>query len=234
MKFGIIGAMKEEVQFFKESVSDIKEINKGLLTFYTGNWHGFDVIISQSGVGKVNAAMTAQSIIDLYDVDKIIFTGVAGGVDEKLNVEDVVVSTCCQEHDIDASPLGFDRGTIPMFDGCSIFYADEELVEMALMGAVKLVGEDKTVKGKIISGDQFIANKDEVKSLRQLFSPACVEMEGAAVAHVCYFNEVPFVVIRTISDKANGEAPTSFTEFVDKVAHTSATIVEEILKSFKK
>ncbi|MCD8509999.1 MAG: 5'-methylthioadenosine/adenosylhomocysteine nucleosidase [Bacillus sp. (in: Bacteria)] len=190
--------------------------------------------MSQSGVGKVNAAMNAQIMIDMFEVDKIVFTGVAGGVEEQLNVEDVVVSTSCQEHDIDASPLGFERGTIPMFDGSSIFSADKELVEKAHKGAMDvLAGKGKAYKGKIISGDQFIANKDEVKLLRELFSPACVEMEGAAVAHVCNFNEIPFVVIRTISDKANGEAPASFTEFVDKVAQTSSRIVEEILKGYR-
>ncbi|MDQ0255003.1 adenosylhomocysteine nucleosidase [Evansella vedderi] len=231
MKYGIIGAMKEEVVFFKDSVEDINEIKKGLLTFFTGYWYGHEVVICQSGVGKVNAAMCAQIIIDLFDVDKIIFTGVAGGVEEELNVEDVVISTECQEHDIDASPLGFNRGIIPMHEGTSVFPADEELVEKAYKGAsFVLEGASKVIKGKIISGDKFIADKMEVTALQGLFQPACVEMEGAAVAHVCHFNGVPFVVIRSISDKANGEAPASFDSFVEKVAITSSKIVEQILK----
>ncbi|SDZ28671.1 adenosylhomocysteine nucleosidase [Evansella caseinilytica] len=231
MKYGIIGAMKEEISFFLESVEELTEVNKGLLSFYTGTWHGQEVVISKCGVGKVNAAMTAQILIDCFAAEAIIFTGVAGGADEQLNVEDVIVSTSCQQHDLDASPLGFARGTIPMYDGPSDFPADERLIRAAYAAASTVVGQPlKVRKGKIVSGDQFIADKKMVGELRQLFQASCIEMEGAAVAQVAHFNEVPYVVIRSISDKANGEAPESFEAFVVSAARASSKIVEEIMR----
>ncbi|MFA9559053.1 5'-methylthioadenosine/adenosylhomocysteine nucleosidase [Evansella sp. AB-rgal1] len=234
MNIGIIGAMIEEVEFFLESIEDLKEVKNGNTLFYTGTWHEHHVTICKCGVGKVNAAMTAQLLIDKYEVETIIFTGVAGALDQKLNIQDVVISTSCQEHDIDASPLGFPRGTIPMYDGTSDFPADKKLIDTAYIAANEIVPNHIQVwKGKIVSGDQFIANREEVNQLKDLFSAICVEMEGAAVAHVANFNHIPYVVLRSISDKANGEAPNSFETFVKNAAKTSAEIVERIVVLLK-
>jgi adenosylhomocysteine nucleosidase len=231
LKIGIIGAMEEEISFFRQEIDNLDEIQKGKRIYYTGAWKGHDVFISRCGVGKVNAAITSQVLIDVFGAEIIIFTGVAGGAEENLNVGDVVISTSCQQHDIDASPLGFERGTIPMFDGPSDFQADKGLLDIAYRSALNTVSNDiKVVKGKIVSGDQFIADTDKVKQLRNDFSAACVEMEGAAVAQSAYFNNIPFVVIRSISDKANGEAAESFETFVNKAAENSAAIVEKMLK----
>ncbi|MBU9721099.1 MULTISPECIES: 5'-methylthioadenosine/adenosylhomocysteine nucleosidase [Bacillaceae] len=230
MKIGIIGAMKEEISYFQEKMESLETNGVGLVTFYTGTWNNHDVVISKCGVGKVNAAMTAQMMIDKFKVDSLIFTGVAGAINENLNVEDVVISTSSQQHDIDASALGFERGSIPMHDGPSDFEADQDLIEKAYQAASEtLDGDLKVIKGKIVSGDQFIADKGIVRELGEQFNGDCVEMEGAAVAHIAYFNSIPFVIIRSISDKANGEAPKSFEEFVEKTAKTSAQIVERLL-----
>ncbi|MBU9714677.1 5'-methylthioadenosine/adenosylhomocysteine nucleosidase [Bacillus tamaricis] len=230
MKVGIIGAMNEEIAFFKKAMADLEVVQKGLLTFYSGTSYGHDVVITKSGVGKVNGAIAAQMLIDLFDIEALIFTGVAGGVKEELDVEDIVISTSCQQHDIDASPLGFERGTIPMFEGTSDFPADEHLVNIAYQAAIHTMNkESKVLKGKIISGDQFIADKNVVKELGDTFGGICVEMEGAAVAQVAHFNAIPYVIIRSISDKANGEAPVSFETFVERAAQTSSKIVERLL-----
>ncbi|ADU31512.1 5'-methylthioadenosine/adenosylhomocysteine nucleosidase [Evansella cellulosilytica] len=231
MKIGIIGAMKEEVQYFKESINEQKSKKIGSFTFFSGVWEEHEVVITQCGVGKVNAAMTTQILIDIFQSEKIIFTGVAGEILESLNVGDIVISTICQEHDIDASPLGFKRGTIPMHDGPSAFKADPELVDKAYEASMETVNKGiQVIKGKIVSGDQFIANREDVKELSELFDAACVEMEGAAVAHVASFNQVPFVVVRAISDKANGEAADSFESFVEEVAKLSAEIIGNLIK----
>ncbi|MDG5787027.1 5'-methylthioadenosine/adenosylhomocysteine nucleosidase [Evansella sp. AB-P1] len=231
MRLGIIGAMREEVSFFLEEAEGLVQEKKGNITFHTGIWQNHDVVICQCGVGKVNAAMTAQILIDVFNVKGIIFTGVAGALDERLDVGDIVISTSCQEHDIDASPLGFEKGKIPMYDGTSVFPADETLIQKAYTAANNYSNKNVKVEmGKIVSGDQFIANKSEVKQLREQFNALCVEMEGAALGHVANFNNIPFVVIRSISDNANGEAPESFESFVVKVANQSSKIVEGLLK----
>ena len=231
MKIGIIGAMKEEIVFFQQSMKKLEEVKQGEKTFYRGFWHGHETVIGQCGVGKVNAAITSQMMIDKFEIEIIIFTGVAGGVEERLNIGDIVISTSCQQHDIDASPLGFARGIIPMFEGPSDFPADIELVEKAFEAGIETVEAGTNVlKGKVVSGDQFIADKKEVQQLKEVFSASCVEMEGAAVAQVAYFNRVPYVIIRSISDKANGEAAESFETFVEKAAKSSSVIVENLLK----
>lgn len=231
MRVGIIGAMKEEIQYFKEETANLKTEKVGNRDFLVGRWQGIEVVIGQCGVGKVNAAITSQMMIDHFQVELIIFTGVAGGMNPKLEIGDVVISTSSQQHDIDASSLGFSQGTIPMSDGPSDFLADESLIENALQSAKEVLAEEGTVmEGKILSGDQFISNKETVQQLRKLFNGDCVEMEGAAVAQVAYTNDIPYVIIRSISDKANGEAPTSFESFVKSSAVISAKIVGNMIK----
>jgi len=230
MTIAIIGAMEEEISYFQRAMTDFVEEKKGYHTFYYGTWQNHKVVIVKSGIGKVNAAMTAQKMIDHYHVEKIIFTGVAGATNSVLEIGDVVVSTSCQQHDLDASALGFKKGTIPMHEGTSDFPSDSKLMEVAFQSAQKVLTKgEKVYKGKIVSGDQFIADHEQVKMLHETFDADCVEMEGAAVAQVANFNGVPFVVIRSISDKANGEASKSFEIFMKEAAKTSSIIVENII-----
>ncbi len=188
------------------------------------------MILCKSGVGKVNAALTTQILIDKYEITHLLFTGVAGAVDHTLDVGDLVVSTSAMHHDIDASPLGFKRGEVPMYEDSSDFKADENLVRLAVKAA-KEVTNKHVVQGRVMSGDQFIADSEYVQSLRNDFDGACVEMEGAAVAQVAVMNQVPYVIIRSISDKANGEASMSFSEFTELASEQSHILVSRLLEN---
>lgn len=229
MKIGIIGAMNEEIQLMKTEMQIVNEQQIGRITYYVGTCHEKEIVLCQSGVGKVNAAMTAQILIDHYQVNKIIFTGVAGALDPTLEIGDIVISTCAEQHDIDASSLGFKRGQIPMFPHSSVFEADHGLVTIAFEAAKELGRKKKVMKGKVLSGDQFIADPEMASKLRKEFAGVCVEMEGAAVAQVAMLNGIPFVIVRSISDKANHDATVNFTEFVQIAARQSNEIVKSML-----
>ncbi|TMW71747.1 5'-methylthioadenosine/adenosylhomocysteine nucleosidase [Alteribacter natronophilus] len=228
MRTAIIGAMEEEIRHFLSLGESFEEHQKAHLTLYTGTLHGTDVVITRCGVGKVNAAVTTQILIDVFNAERIIFTGVAGALEPSLEIGDLVVSEACRQHDLDASPLGFAKGEVPMFDGPSLFRADENLVRIAAETAEQVSGV-QVMRGIILSGDQFVADRDRVAELRSEFDGVCVEMEGAAVAHAAMVNKVPFVILRSISDKANGQAPENFNGFVEKTAARSAQIVEHML-----
>lgn len=228
MKIGIIGAMDEEIKLYKAEMDINKEISKAGITYYEGTWKGKDVVLCKSGVGKVNASVCTQIMIDGFGVESVIFTGVAGALHPELEIGDVVVSRDSQHHDMDVTPLGFARGIIPFADK-SIFLADEKLVNVAIQ-ASDAIGEGKTVAGRILSGDQFIANREYVQQLRQEMEGACTEMEGAAVAQVCDMNHIPFVIIRSMSDKADGSAHMNFNEFTDLASHRSYQIVNNMLE----
>lgn len=227
-KIGIIGAMKEEIELFHDHMDQINESAKAGIVFYDGLFHGQPVVLCKSGVGKVNAAVTSQILIDTHGVDAIIFTGVAGAVDPELQVGDIVISTDCLQHDVDVSALGFPRGTIP-FEKTSLFVSDTRLRELAADASGELFS-DRTKQGRVLSGDQFIANRETVHQLFTELGGACTEMEGAAVAQVCAMNEVPFVVIRSMSDKADGSAHVNFAEFTVQASENSYRIVNEMLK----
>lgn len=230
MKLGIIGAMDEEIKLLKQKIDIKEEVVKATITFYVGSFGDKDIVVCKSGVGKVNAAITTQLLIDHFSVSKIIFTGVAGAIDPELNIGDIVISTSALQHDLDASALGFKKGEVPMFDYTSDFPADEVLIELAVQAA-QSIENVSVVKGRILSGDQFIADHNKVAELGELFQGKCVEMEGASVAHVCMLNNIPFVVIRSMSDKANGEANVNFTEFTKLASERSFSIVHSMVES---
>ncbi|MFC0187849.1 5'-methylthioadenosine/adenosylhomocysteine nucleosidase [Fictibacillus aquaticus] len=234
MRIGVIGAMDEEIAFMKEKLDVYGESTQAKIKFYEGTYENKEVVLCKSGVGKVNAAVTTQLLIDRFKVTHIIFTGVAGALHPQLEVGDIVISTSLMQHDIDASALSphFKQGTIPMFEHESEFNASKELVLLAEKAAEQLNGP-KVRKGKILSGDQFIADRSIVEKYHAAFSGDCIEMEGSAVAQTCFLNDVPFVVIRSISDKANGEAPASFTEFTKLAAERSSFMAESIIKTLQ-
>lgn len=230
VKIGIIGAMDEEIKLLKENIEIKEAVVKATITFYVGLFEGKEVVICKSGVGKVNAAITTQLLVDQFSVSHIIFTGVAGAVDPQLDIGDIVISTSAIQHDIDASALGFKVGEVPMFDYPSDFPASELLIKLAEKAANSLQ-DIKVRKGRVLSGDQFIASYEKVKELGKLFDGKCVEMEGASVAHVAMLNSVPFVVIRSMSDKANGDANVNFAEFTKLASERSFTIVHSMVKN---
>lgn len=233
MKIGIIGAMHEEIVELKELMVNIKERKISNLTFFEGELCGKEVVLTESGIGKVNAALSTTLLINEYKTEKIIFTGVAGAVNPEINVTDIVIGTDLVESDMDVTAGGnYKLGEIPRMKN-SYFKPDSYLFDLAKSAAIKLFGEKKVFLGRIISRDEFVASEEKVKKLNEIFSADCVEMEGAAVAHVCEVLNIPFVVIRSISDKADNEAGMTFDEFVKIAAKNSKLIVEEILNSMK-
>lgn len=228
MRIGIIGAMDEEIALYLEAMQQTKQTVKAGITYYEGQMEGKEVVLCKSGVGKVNAAVTTQILIDTFQVDRVIFTGVAGAVHPALNIGDIVVSTDCIQHDIDVSPLGFAPGQIP-FTEQWVWKADEELMQQAIAAGQKLEADVQVVSGRILSGDQFVASREKVQWLYEQFEAHCTEMEGASVGQVCAMNDVPFVVVRSMSDKADGSAHVNFVEFTKLASERSYAIVRNML-----
>lgn len=228
----IIGAMDKEISLLKPEIKDMKEKTIGKITFYQGKLENKDVVLLKTGVGKVNAAVGANTVIREFGAEKIIFTGVAGAINRKLNVADVVISKDLVQHDVDLSafdrPLGLISG-----EESAEFKANPELIDLATKSAIKVLGKDKVHLGRIATGDQFIADKKKVEFLGEYFKADAVEMEGASVAQVAQIYGVPFVVLRALSDKADGGAEMVYDEFVQVAANNSAKIVKEMLKNIK-
>lgn len=224
---GVIGAMKEEIEHFLAHMENINEVQQAGITFQTGRFHGRDIVLVKSGIGKVNASVCTQILIDRFGVARIIFTGVAGALHPDLDIGDIVVSKDLMHHDMDVTALDYARGVIPDFPE-SIFKADAELVALAEKASEQVV-DRKVIVGRILSGDTFVADREQVKWLHQELGGACTEMEGAAVAQVAYMNRVPFVVIRSMSDKADGSAHVNYREFVEVAAKKSFEIVEKMI-----
>lgn len=229
MRIGIIGAMNEEIIELKSVMNNIEEEKVGNLVFYKGILEGKDVVLVEGGIGKVNAAICVTILIQHFKVDKVLFTGVAGGVDPRIDIGDIVIGDDLVEHDVDSTAFGYELGQLPRMKEFK-FKTDRELFNLAYETAVEEFGKDRVWKGRIASGDQFVASVEKTKWLKDTFDAYCTEMEGAAVAHVCYVLNIPFLVIRAISDKANHDAKVDYPEFVKVAAKNSKTIIEGILK----
>lgn len=229
MRIGIIGAMNEEVIELKNIMTDIQVEKIGNLEFFKGNLLNKEVVLVEGGIGKVNAAICATLMIEHFKVSKVLFTGVAGGTNPDINIGDIVIGIDQIEHDFDSTAFGYALGQIPRMD-TYIFEADRELVDLAYSVAVEKFEREKVRKGRIVSGDEFVASAEKIKWLRDTFNADCTEMEGAAVAHVCHVFKMPFLIIRAISDKANHDAKVDFPEFVKLAAKNSKTIIEGILE----
>ncbi|MDQ0417685.1 adenosylhomocysteine nucleosidase [Croceifilum oryzae] len=227
MKIGIIGAMDSEIARFLEDLTEKQVHQIHGFSYYEGMMAGREVVITKSGVGKVNAAICATTLISHFQVKSVLFTGVAGAVHPDLEIGDIVVSSECQYHDVDVTALGFVRGQIP-FQETSIFPADPALVQWAEEAGQEMDGVQVKV-GKVLSGDQFISSVEAVHMLREELQGACVEMEGAAVAHVCFMLKTPFIVIRSMSDRADHSAHVNFEEFTILAADRSYTMVSYLL-----
>lgn len=225
----IIGAMDEEIGTLLDHSNVIKEVHWNATSFTIAELEGSSTVIAKSGMGKVFAAMICERLIDEFDPKAVIVTGVAGALNKKLEIGDVVVSKDCIQHDFDAQALGYMRGAIPYTEH-RVFTADQNLRDLAL--GTRLRG-NKVVAGRILTGDQFIT-KHEMKDHKYLIDELhgdAIEMEGGAVAQVCTLNKVPFLVVRTVSDKADGTAAADFNKFMPKVAKNSYNVVRTILKN---
>lgn len=222
IKIGIIGAMESEIEIFKSQIKNLQTTMRQGKVFYTGQLQGKEVVLTQSGIGKVHAALSAQTLIGHFEVSHLINSGVAGAISDQLKPGDVVISTDLVYHDVDVTGFGYPAGQIPGVNS-PFFEADKQLV---ILGSV----EDVHV-GRIATGDQFINNNAKKEEIRTTFDPLCVEMEGAAVAHVCHLSHTPFVVIRAISDAASGDAEEAFeTNLETGVARATAITTHIIAK----
>lgn len=231
-KVGIIGAMSVELELFKSKLGENPAVTKaGGMTFTEGKINGISVVLVQSGVGKVNAALCAQRLILKFGCTHIINTGIAGAMASGLKVLDFVASTDAVYHDMDATGFGYKKTEIPQMK-CSDFPADGKMLEAARSAFKEFPAEHKLVFGRIATGDQFISDKEKKSAIQETCSPACVEMEGAAVAHACWINEIPFVIIRCMSDMADddGESIYSFNE--TEAASLSGSLVLSMLGRF--
>lgn len=228
-RIGIIGAMDEEIEILKDLMEIDENRNIAGMSFYVGKLKSKEVILVRSGIGKVNAAVCTQVLVSNFDVSHIINTGVAGAVHEELNVGDIVISSDVLEHDFDATGFGYKLGEIPRMD-TYIFNASKELVDITYEASKSETIKHKTMIGRILSGDVFVACPDKKEFLWNNFQGYCTEMEGAAIGHTSYLNNIPFVIIRAISDKADGTAHTNFNEFVLEAARNSSNIVKNIIE----
>lgn len=229
MKIGIIGAMKSEVSLLKQEMRVEYKKEKASMEFLTGYLGDNEVVVVQSGIGKVNAAICAQILIDDFKVTHIVNTGVAGALNNTLDIGDIVISVDAVQHDFTVEAIGFKKGEIP-FTGLVAFTADEILRKKAVEAVQGALPNINAIEGRICSGDQFISSDKVKEKIVNEFSGDCAEMEGAAIAQVCYLNSIPFVILRAISDKADDSGKISFAEFEKKAAVNSAKLIEYMMK----
>ena len=226
---GIIGAMDVEVNLLKESakISETQKIAE--MEFCKGKIGDKEVVIVKCGMGKVNAGICANTLINEFGCTRIINTGVAGSLDNKIDIGDIVVSTDAVQHDYDVEAIGFKKGEIP-YTGKVAFEADEAMRKEAVE-AVKTSAPDIHVfEGRVCSGDQFISKKEQKDKIISDFGGMCCEMEGAAIAQTCYLNSTPFVVIRAISDKPDETEIVEYKVFEEQAAQRCAKIVRYMVE----
>ena len=225
---GIIGAMEVEVASLKEMMTDVTIHTKASMEFNHGYLNGKEVVVVRSGIGKVNAGICTQILVDDYGVDCVINTGIAGSLRNEINIGDIVISTDAVQHDMDVRVFGYPLGEIPQL-GTLSFPADERMASLARSVCEKVNTEVKVFSGRIVSGDQFICDKEVKDKLVENFHPLCTEMEGAAIGQAAYLNEIPFVILRAISDKADNSAEMDYPTFEKKAAEHCAKLVEEFI-----
>ena len=232
--YGIIGAMDTEIQIIREKMDRCRTNSLYGLTFYQGKIGSFDVVLAKCGIGKVNAARCAQILIDRSNPDYLINTGVAGGVGPNLKVGDIVLSTDLVQHDVRMDALGCVDGCLSL-DGSkdmpTLFHADEALLTRFEKVAKETAGEAAIHRGRIATGDTFIADRESKKKIYDTFGALACEMEGGAIAHVAQAAGVPFLVVRAISDLADGSASESYAAFERHAAQQSAQMLLRFLEN---
>lgn len=229
MRIGIIGAMDEEIEILVKNMILEEKVSKASMIFNKGVLWNQNVIIVRSGIGKVNAAVCTQILADDFKVDKVINVGIAGGIGEDILPGDVVIADNLLQHDMDTSAFGDRLGQIPRLDTYD-FKCDSSLIELAKKANGE-TSKHKITTGRIVTGDQFIADIDKIKWLQKEFDAVACEMEGASIAQVCFLNNIPFVVIRSISDNANNGAHMDYEKFKYIAVENSTRIIETMLKN---
>ena len=227
-KLGIIGAMEIEVAILKGKLEDQKVTKVGPMEFFEGRLSGCDVVIVMCGVGKVHAAMCTQVLCSNFGVTHIVNTGVAGSLDAGLDICDVLVSTDAVQHDMDVHYLGYDVGRVPGLD-VTAFPADEKLMRYAFE-ASEAIRPGHPKLGRVATGDQFVCSDEQKAKIIADTGASCTEMEGGSIAQVAYVNQVPFVILRAISDKADGSAELDYPTFEKMAAANCAAVTEALAK----
>ena len=227
-KTGIIGAMEIEVEQLKRDMEINRTVRKARMEFFEGTLKGKQVVVVRSGIGKVNAAVCTQILVDDFQVDCVINTGIAGSLNADINIGDIVISRDVLHHDMDAVNFGYPLGQIPQMDVFS-FEADQEMADRAERVCHEVNPEISVFRGRIVSGDQFIAEKSVKERLIKNFGGYCTEMEGAAIAQTAYLNRIPFLVLRAISDKADDSATMDYPTFERQAAEHCVRLVEGLL-----
>lgn len=209
---GIIGAMAEEVEQLKKEMKEPEVVSLAGMDFYKGRIQDKDVVVVRSGIGKVNAAVCVQILVDRFGVDGIVNTGIAGSLKAEINIGDLVLATDAVQHDVDATQFGYEPGQIPQM-GTLAFEADQSLRETAARCCRQVNPDIGVHEGRVLTGDQFVSSREKKKWLSDTFKGACTEMEGAAIAQAACLNQVPFLIVRAISDKADDSAQMDYEEF---------------------
>jgi adenosylhomocysteine nucleosidase len=220
--------MEVEVATLKSNMTVKNTVKKASMEFYEGTIGNTDVVVVRSGIGKVNAGICVQILVDLFNVTHVINTGIAGSLNADINIGDIVLSTDACYHDVDVTVFGYKKGEIPQI-GAATFEADKELREKAKASIKKAAPDIGVFEGRVCSGDQFISSAEVKDAIIKEHGGLCTEMEGAAIAQASYLNNTPFLIIRAISDKADGGAEVDYPTFEAKAAKDCAAIVMEII-----
>ena len=228
-KIGIIGAMETEVESLKADMTVTGVQKKAGMEFFEGTLGTASVVVVRSGIGKVNAALCVQILADLFDVTHIINTGVAGSLNAKLEIGDILISTDALHHDMDVTIFGYQPGEVPQL-GFREFSADKRMAQLAKEACEKVNPDIHAIFGRVVSGDQFISSKEIKQRLIEQFAGDCAEMEGASIAHGACLNGIPFVIIRAISDKADDSSEMDYPAFEAAAANHSAALVKEMIQ----
>lgn len=226
---GIIGAMEQEVARLKEVMENVSITTRAGMDFYEGVLEGKKVVVVQSGIGKVNAGMCTQILADLFQVEAVINTGIAGSLNNDINIGDIVLSTDVLHHDMDATGFGYPKGQIPQMKEFS-FQADECLRKIAHDVCEEVNPEIRVFEGRIASGDQFVFDQGVKDNIVKEFSAYAVEMEGAAIGQAAALNGIPFLIIRAISDKADNSANMDYPAFEKLAIEHSVRLTQGMLK----
>lgn len=231
-KIGIIGAMEEEVEILKDKMTEVTVLKRAGMEFFSGSLNGQNAVIVRSGIGKVNAGICTQILADVFEVDAVINTGIAGSLKAEINIGDIVLSTDTMQHDVNATEFGYPLGQIPRMDTLA-FEADETLRKLAAKVCKEVNPEIQVFEGRVVSGDQFVADKETKETIIENTQGFCTEMEGAAVGQAAYLNGIPYLVIRAISDKADDSAHMDYPAFEREAIRHSVKLVENLMTELK-
>lgn len=230
-KLGIIGAMQEEIETLLHLMKNKTEKEIAGSIFHDGILEGLPVTVVQCGIGKVNAALCTQILCDLFGVTHLVNTGIAGSLCNDLDIGDMVVSQDAMYHDVDAVAFGYPMGKVPGMD-VTAFPADETMIAYAFAAAEK-VNPGHTKIGRVASGDQFVASREVKERIISVTGALCTEMEGAAIAQTAYRNQIPFVILRAISDKADDSTHMDYPAFESIAAHRCAAVTQTLAKHLR-